>query len=416
MSEPTLVSSFFWNWSNGVVFDAKFITSAVVGALGTAVTVQRNLSEIREGHSTSARKLENKKVAELVDMLAKVPPGESLSAWRKELELQVTQSLTELEALRAKESKLADGANHDLTLMQRLFVFFPPRDPSIWVVHALAYAFIAAGPLLVLMLLLFGIGNAGSIGDVMVMVVFGGLAFRAWALAERKWAVEPLKRADGSDQRIQAESGPLQSLFVLRKSRGWRMLVAQICMWTCLFCAVESLEDIFLAAVDASKAATQVEQTGMATLANASSPKPKRQPPDLPDAAKEARDDAKRGLLLLLTSLLGAGICRAWAAAEWVHGSLPARPASTRAIFPAPKLGSSKAWLLTGSYIAAVAVLIVSVVAWSRIFNDSLDRAEFAFVSSSACVACNRLLSFLGHAVSHSEENKSSALAQSAAL
>jgi hypothetical protein len=416
MSEPTLVSSFFWNWSNGVVFDAKFITSAVVGALGTAVTVHSNLSEIREGHSTSARKLENKKVAELVDMLARVPLGESYSAWRKELELQVTESLRELDALRAKESKLAEGANHDLTLMQRLFVLFPPRDPSIWIIHALAYAFIVAGPLVVLMLVLFGIGDAGLIGDVMVMVVFGGLAFRAWALAERKWAIEPLKRADGSDQRIQAESGPLQALFVLRKSRGWRMLVAQICMWTCLFCAVESFEDIFLAALDASKAATQVEQTGTATLAKASSPEPKRQALDVPDAAKVARNDAKSGLLLLLISLLGTGICRAWAAAEWLHGSPPARPAFTRAIFPVLNLGTSTAWLLTGSYVAAMAVPIVSVVAWSLIFNDSLDRAEFAFVSLAACVACNRLLSFLGHSANNSKENKSSALAQSAAV
>src|SRR5258708_7317976 len=312
MPEPTLISSFFWNWDNGVVLDAKFITSAVVGALGTAVTVQRNLSEISECQSKAARKVENKKVAELLDMLAKVPPGDSFSACRKELELQIAQSLRELDALRAKESKLAEGPNHGLTLMQRLFVLFPPHDPSIWIIQALAYAFIAGGPLVILMLVLFGIGDAGSIGDVMVMVVFGGLAFRAWALAERKWAIESLKQADGSDQRIQAESGPLQVLFVLRKSRGWRMLVAQICMWTCLFCAVESLEDIFLSALDANRAATQAEQ-------------------------KEARYAAKSGLLLFLTSLLGAGICRAWTAAEWRHGSPSPHLAFTKAIFPMPK-------------------------------------------------------------------------------
>jgi hypothetical protein len=416
MSEPTLVSSIFWNWGNGVVLDAKFITSAVVGALGTAVTVQRSLSEIREGHATPARKLENKKVADLLDMLAKVPPGDSFSAWRKELELQIAQSLRELDALRAKESKLAEGPNHGLTLMQRLFVLFPPHDPSLWIIHALAYAFIAGAPLVILMLVLFGIGDAGSIGDVMVMFVFGSLAFRAWALAERKWAMESLKRADESDQRIQAESGPLQALFVLRKSRGWRMLVAQICMWTCLFCAVESLEDIFLSALDASKAATQGKQTGKATLANTSSPEPKGESLEVPDPAKAARDDAKRGLLLLLTSLLGAGICRAWAAAEWLHGSPSPHPAFTKAIFPVPKLGTSKAWLLITSYVAAMAVLIVSVATWSLIFKDLLDRAEFAFVSLAACIACNRLLSFLGRVADNSKENKSAAMAQSAAV
>jgi hypothetical protein len=199
MSEPTLVSSFPWNWGNGVVFDAKFITSVVVGALGTAVTVQRNLSEIREGHSTPARKLENKRLAELLDTLAKVPPGDSFSACRKELELQIAQSLRELDALRAKESKMAEGPNPDLTLMQRLFVLFPPHDPSLWIIHALAYAFVGGGPLVILMLVIFGIGGSidtGSISDVMVMVVFVGLAFRAWAPAERKWAIESLRRAD----------------------------------------------------------------------------------------------------------------------------------------------------------------------------------------------------------------------------
>ena len=392
MSQLALVSSYFWNWGNGVIFDAKFITSAVVGALTTAVTVQRNLSEISEAHFKPAKKLENKKVAELLDMLTKVPPGDSFSACRKELELQIAQSLRELDALRTKESKLAEGPNHDLTLMQRLFVLFPPHDPGIWIIHALAYVFIAGGPLVILMLVLFGIGDAGIIGDVMVMFVFGSLAFRAWALAERKWAMQSLKRADGSDQRIQAESGPLQTLFVLRKSRGWRMLVAQICLWTSVFCAVESLEDIFLSGLDASKAATQVAQT-------------------------QARHDATSGLLLLLTSLLGAGICRAWAAAEWLHGSPPTHPhpAFTKAIFPLAKLGTSKAWLLTASYVAAMAVLIVSVVAWSLIFKDSLDRVEFAFVAFAACIACNRLLTFVGYVAHNSKENKSTALAQSAA-
>jgi hypothetical protein len=319
--------------------------------LGTAVTVRRNLSEVT-GDSTPARKRENTKVAELLDILAKVPPGESLSACRKELELQIAQSLRELEALRAKEFKLAKGPNHDLTVMQRLFVLFPPRDRSTWIIQALAYAFIAGGPLVILMLLLFRIGGAGTIGDVMVMVIFGSLAFRAWALAERKWTMESLQ-ADRSDRSIQAEPGPLQVLFVLRKSRGWRMLVAQLCMWTCLFCAVESLEDIFLSALDANKAVAATEQI-------------------------EAEFAAKSGLLLFLTSLLGACLCRAWAAAEWQHGSPPSPRAFTKAIFPLPKGGKWGAWLLVTTYVAALVALIVSVAGWSLIFTWPRN-------SSSAC-------------------------------
>ncbi len=348
-------------------------------------------------------------------MLAKVPPGESFSAWRKELELQVSQGIRELDELRAKESKLAGRANRDLTFVQRLFILFPPDDPRLWVVHALAYAFLAVGPLAVLLLVLFGIGDAGRIGDVMVMVVFGALAFRAWALAERKWAMEALRQTDGSDQ-TSAESGPLQALFVLRKSRGWRMLVAQLCMWTCLFCAGESLEDIFLAAVDASKSATQVAQSGTTTLANASRLEPGHQPLDAPDPAKKARDDARSGLLLFVTSLLGAGICRAWAAAEWRHGSSPAPLRFANAIFCLPKLDTPKAWLLIVGNVTAMAALIISLVTWPLIFSDPLDRVEFVFVWLAACIASNCLLSFLGHAAIRSNESNPSAVAQSAAV
>jgi len=165
------------------------------------------------------------------------------------------------------------------------------------------------------------------------------------------------------------------------------MLVAQICMWTCLFCAVESLEDIFLAGVDA---ATQVQQT-------------------------QARDDARWGLLLFLTSLLGAGICRAWAAAEWRDGSPSLHHAFTKAILPVPKRGTWKAWLLITIYFAAMAALMVSGVAWSLIFNGLLDRTEFAFVWLAVCIACNRLLSFLGYVADNCKENTSAALPQSAA-
>ena len=62
-----------------------------------------------------------------------------------------------------------------------------------------------------------------------------------------------------------------------------------------------------------------------------------------------------------------------------------------------------------------MAALIVLVVKWSLIFKDSLDRAEFAFVSLAACIACNRLLSFLGYVAENAKEGKSGALAQSAA-
>ncbi len=121
------------------------------------------------------------------------------------------------------------------------------------------------------------------------------------------------------------------------------------------------------------------------------------------------------GLLLLLTALLGAGICRAWAAAEWLHPSPSPYLGFTKAIFPVPKPGTLKTWLLIASYLAAMTWLVASVVTWSRIFEDLIDRAEFAFVSLAACIACNRLLSILADVGDNSMENKSAALGESAA-
>src|SRR5437763_6770647 len=128
MPDLTLISMWLGDWAtSGVVIDAKFITSVVVGAVGTAATVLGNLREINQDRSKRAiEKLETAKVAGLLDLLAKLPPGDSFSACKRELELQLTNSLSKLDALRAKETKLAQNPNHDLTFWQRLFVLFPP--------------------------------------------------------------------------------------------------------------------------------------------------------------------------------------------------------------------------------------------------------------------------------------------------
>jgi hypothetical protein len=414
MPQSTLITSFFWQWvdfstlANGVLFDAKFITSAVVGALGVAVTMQRNLSELSAGRSKRAReKVETAKIAELLNLLAKVPPGGSLSGCKKELELQLAQSVSELDALRAKASKLAQAPNRDLTLWQRLFVWFAPSGLRAWIVHALAHLFMTGGPLVILLLLLFRLGDAARIGDITVMIVFGAFAFRAWALAERKWAKQPTRALGGALPGTLADSGPLQDLFVLRKPIGWKMLVAQVCMWTCFFCALESLEDIFLSGLDTNRAA-HLEQTLKAKLGGPDGLEPKRQLLAAQEEAKRARDDAKGGLLLLVTSMLGAGICRAWAAVEWLHPSAPSHRTFAGAILPFPQPATAKAGLLIATYIGAITLFLVSLAEWSRFFNDPLDRAEFAFVSLAACVACNRLLS-LSRCVAASSVKKGSA-------
>jgi hypothetical protein len=413
MLDLTLISSFFWGGVNGVITDAKFIASVGVAAVGTAATVLRNLAEIRQDRSKLGRaKLETARVAELLDLLAKVPAGDPGSACKKELELQLAHSLCALDAYRAKRTKLARAPNHDLTVWQRLFISFPPCVRRAWVIHGLAYLFMVGGPLAIVMLILFGVDDAGLLGDVTVLIVFGSLAFRAWALAERKWAMEPAKPVPELIEPAQIESGPLATIFVLRKPTGWKMLAAQICMWTCLFCAMESLEDIFLAGMDANQATHADTTKAQGEKANAVNPGSRQIEKS---ALAKAQDDAKAGLLLFLASLLGAGICKAWAGAEWQSGSTLPAITFAKAILPMPKLATPKAWFLTAGFVAATASLIVSVVAWFRIFDDLIDRIEFTFVWLTACTACNRLLNLHLYNARHSKGTQSAASSESVA-
>src|SRR5689334_1094310 len=411
MLDLTLISSFFR--ADGVVTDAKFITSVVVAAVGTAAAVLRNLSEISQDRSKIGKeKLETARVAELLDLLAKVPAGDPGSACKKELELQLAHSLCALDAYRARRTKLARAPNRDLTVWQRLFISFPPCVRRAWVIHGLAYLFMVGGPLAIVMLILFGVDDAGLLGDVTVLIVFGSLAFRAWALAERKWAMEPAKPVPELIEPAQIESGPLAAIFALRKPTDWKMLAAQICMWTCLFCAMESLEDIFLGGMDANQARhanTTKAEGEEANAVNLGTRKIEK------SALAKAQDDAKAGLLLFLASLLGAGICKAWAGAEWQSGSTLPVITFAKAVLPMPKLATPKTWFLTVGFVAATALLIVSVVTWSHIFVDLVDRMEFTFVWLTACTACNRLLNLHLYNARQPKETQSAASSESVA-
>lgn len=398
MPELNVISSFLWNSVNAIVVDAKFITSVLAGAMGTAVAVLRNLSELSEDRSKRAtEKVETARVGALLDLLVKLPAGDSFSSCRKELELQLAQSISKLDAVRANVLKLAQTPNRDLTFLQRLLVLFPPSGRLAWTIQGLAYLFMVGGPLAVLLLIFFRI-DAGTVGDVVVLVVFGSLAFRAWALAERKWVLQSENEAG---QPVEVEA-PLTTLFVLRKSVGWKMLAAQICMWTCVFCAVESLEDIFLAGIDANAAANHTDQAEAPEKAIIAGPASREAEADLlkaRDDAKKARDDAEKaradaegGFLLFLASLLGAGLCRTWASSELHGGLMSPNIAFARAVFPVFTPATLKSWLLAAGYLAAIVLLIVSVVFWSRIFADPIDRIEFSFIWMAACVALNRLL------------------------
>ncbi|HWZ44426.1 MAG TPA: hypothetical protein VNW97_13190 [Candidatus Saccharimonadales bacterium] len=398
MPELTIISLSIWNLANAIDLDAKSITSVVVGAIGTAAALMRNLSEIIEDRSKIAtEKVETARVAAVLDLLAKLPAGDAFSACRKELELQLAHTLRKLDALRERALKRAQSPNRDLTLFQRLFVFFPPVSRRICVLQGLTYVFLAGGPLTVLMLVLFRIVNSATVGDIVILIVFGSLAFRTWALAERKWAMQSGKPADVQVERSQAEVAPLATLFALRQSVGWKMLAAQVCMWACMFCAVESLEDIFLAGLDAREAATHTDRAEAdmekAKLSNRGIQQAQAGLRKARVEENTARRNARGGVLLLLIALFGVGICRAWACSELLRRSASTPIALAKAILPAWKPTTVKAWLLTAGYVTSIALLIVSLLSWPWIFDDLIDRIEFTFVWVAACVAFNRLLS-----------------------
>jgi hypothetical protein len=101
--------------------------------------------------------------------------------------------------------------------------------------------------------------------------------------------------------------------------------------------------------------------------------------------------DAKGGFLLLLISLLNAGLCRAWAFAEWLRG-VRSEASCGKAEVHRLQLTSAKTWLLVIGYGAAIALLIDSAVSGPRIFSDLIDRIEIVFLGLAACVAFHRLL------------------------
>src|SRR6266852_2437257 len=128
MSVLTSVSVSVWNSSRAIVVDAKFITSVLAGAIGTAAAVLRNLAEMSEDRSKrTMEKVATARVTALLDLLVKVPQSDSFSACGKELELQLAHSLSKLDAHRMRALKRAQAPNHDLTFLRRLFVFFPPK-------------------------------------------------------------------------------------------------------------------------------------------------------------------------------------------------------------------------------------------------------------------------------------------------
>src|SRR6267154_467986 len=126
-----------WDLAKAILSDGKLITSAVVAAVGTAASVTGSLNSITQDRSLPGKvKLKTARVGELIEMFKKLPPDEIFAACRKELESQINDTLRELDALRKRASRSDGNPDDDLTLVQRLFLLFPPLDQGGWILHS----------------------------------------------------------------------------------------------------------------------------------------------------------------------------------------------------------------------------------------------------------------------------------------
>ena len=259
--------------------DWRVISSGVAAGFGTAATIIRTVSSFVQSHSLEKKlKNEQARAVEVIDLLKKLQEvgGEQCSATRLQLETSLQLTLKKISELtkEASESQRRDS-NYDLNLLQRMFLFFRPMGLREHLIHAFAYLFMFVGPLLLALVVWLwhkhSIKDNDTVADLIVLVCYGALVFRGWALAERRWrnGYEPTPRL-------------FRKLLLMTKPVNQRMRVAQIFMWTCLFWLMESLEDLVFHTVEGQF--------------------------------------ATENLLSFSLALIGSVLCRTWAAEEWEHG------------------------------------------------------------------------------------------------
>jgi len=343
-----------WIWSH-----AHVIASAIVTAIGTFATLRQNIRALTDRRTLRAQEQEeHAHLGKLLDLLRKLdyPQSEQYRAIRIQLDSDIKSSYARLRVLAEKEADLERDPNYQLTFWQRLFILFPPAGRRATWIHALTYTFIFGLPLVVLLWTSFKPLTPATYADLLVLALFGGLAFRGWAMAERRWAA-------GLAPRPWAAT----TIFLSGQPISKWMLAAQVSVCCCLLCALESLEDIFF---------------NVARKNSAPHPGP---------------------TLLFVAFLLGAGICRAWVAAERNHRSSllpdPVRR-SWYAFFLWKKNAPLKVWVGT---LVCVGIALSPTLFLLRghrrradeIFTDGLDPLELFFLWVALLVASNRWLNSL---------------------
>ena len=328
-----------------VVSDPHMLMAMVFGVLASIATVIQNLSVIFEFQSLESRtKQEKDKIRDDTELLAALQgqvTNEAKAAC-KLLEEDISLSLGRLVRLTQVSREAREDPNHDLSFFQRLFILFAPRGRRAALIHVLAYAFMTMVTMLVLCHKQF-ISGPGPEGyaDLIVFSGYCALAFRSWALAERRgrFKYAPTLR---------------RSMFILRAHVNQAMLLAQICFWAINFWIVEGIEDVVL------------------------------------DAAKGEKLLAIPSILKVAAPVVAAVLCRQWALAEVKQA---AHISSLRMQIPGWNTRTRSLWLLALVCLAELGVSITNLFAKQPIFSEAFHQGAFVFESAVSCAACFAWLS-----------------------
>lgn len=205
-----------------------------------------------------------------------------------------------------------------------------------------------------------GKDKSSTVSDLVILMVFGAVAFRSWALSQRRWEMtEP----GGPVDCIQPGDSDCD-LFVMRRPANRYMLAAQIALWISIFCVLESMEDLIFIGM---------ENVGWT-------------------------NEASAALSLFMVALAVSLLCRAWAEAEWRYASGATRGAHVLELGKGLLVRHST---LAGSFLAGLLTLLlwkwpVVVSTWKErpSLGDNFDRAEACFLLLATGTAIIRWVSF----------------------
>jgi hypothetical protein len=346
---------------------AKIIASTVAAGLGATIALIRSVSEFVGEQSPAIKmKEETERAKEMMDLVAKLQTQqtEESAAACEQIKRGLEATLKKLGTLAADASKVTRDPNSDLTFVQRLLIMFRPVGVREYIIHALAYMAAAGGTLLFLFHGELQAGFPHGFADLIVLVCYGLIVFRAWALAERRW-------------RLGHEPAPdvLRDVFAVRKPLSWQMRTAQISMWFCLFWLVEAAEDVITDLI-----------AGTPTMA---------------------------GLLAPGMALFATAMCRTWAGAEFKFAAEGHAGRSMRVLPSRRKDQGLWAWYIR--VVLHVAVLPLPLLLKIMPAPERIDVIGFLCTTVLCIVAWNRWLVLLSRMCVSAEYQATPAVVRAAA-